>query len=104
MSIEETAQGQATELYSAGRRDGLAVAAMVLGLVTFLSMLGAEKAIAAIVLGAVAMRGAPRRSLARRLGIASVVLGAVFIVTMAVVFVVFREQVATLIAALEKLS
>src|SRR5262245_61556922 len=45
------------EAFDGGRRAGLAVAAMALGVVTFLSLLGLEKAGLAIILGVLALRG-----------------------------------------------
>jgi hypothetical protein len=51
------------EAYDTGRRVGFGVSALALGLVTFLSLLGAEKAILAIVLGALAVRGGSRSPL-----------------------------------------
>jgi Na+-driven multidrug efflux pump len=104
MSMAETHPRQVDNPYIAGRRDGLGIAAIVIGIVTFLSLLGAEKAIVAIILGSLAMRGAEQGSRARRQGIAAIILGTVFMVTVPILLVVFREQLATLIAALEKLS
>ena len=104
MMSPENPADETADAYRKGRRDGLGIAALLVSLISFLALLGAEKAILAIVLGAVAMREATQRSLARRLGIVSIVLGALFIVTVAVVLVVFREQFLQLIAALKKLS
>jgi len=104
MPVEGELQVDIAEVYVRGRRDGFGIAALVGSLVAFLSLLGAEKAIFAIVLGALAMRGAPARSLARRLGVASVVIGAVFVVSMVVLLLVLREQLSDLIRALERLS
>ena len=53
--------------------------ALALGLVAFLSLLGMEKAILAIVLGSVAIRGAARGTLARRLGSVAIGLGGLFL-------------------------
>jgi hypothetical protein len=102
--MNEGTQNQLTEAYTTGRRDGFGIAALALGVVTYMSLLGAEKAILAIVLGALALRGAAPRTLPRRLGIAAICLGAVFIVTIAVVLVVFRDKVAEFFALLQKLS
>ena len=57
--------------------------AIVLSLVGFLSLMGAEKAILAIVLGTLAIRGSGHGTLARRLGVITICLGIVFL-TMAV--------------------
>ena len=90
--------------WEAGKRAGLGIAALVIGLVSFLSLLGAEKAIVAIALGAIAMRGQDPGSPARRLGIIAIVLGCLFLVTAIVVLAVFREQLGDLLSALQRIS
>lgn len=77
---------------------------MTLSLVSFVSLLGAEKAILAIVLGAMAARGAARGALARKLGVAAVCIGGSFLVTLAVLLVVYWGKVAELVQLLQKLS
>jgi len=104
MADETLCEERLSEAFRAGRRAGLAVAALVLSMVSFLSLLGAEKAILAIVLGVLAARGAPPASLARRLGIAAVCIGAAFVLTLAVVLVVFWGQVLEFMQLLQKLS
>jgi hypothetical protein len=95
---------QRVEAYDAGRRVGFGVSALALGLVTFLSLIGAEKAILAIVLGTLAVRGSKARSLSRRLGAAAIVLGAVFLATVGVVLVVFWNDVVEFVMQLQRLS
>jgi hypothetical protein len=90
--------------YDAGRRVGFGVSALALGLVTFLSLLGAEKAILAIVLGVLAARGSDARTLPWRLGVAAVVLGSVFLVTVGIVLVVFWDQAVEFVRLLQQLS
>jgi hypothetical protein len=92
------------EAFGAGRRVGLGIAALALSLVSFLSLLGVEKAILAIALGLLAARGSARATLARRLGIAAVSIGAVFIVSLAVFLIAFWGQLAELIQAIQRLS
>jgi hypothetical protein len=92
------------EAYDTGRRVGFGVSALALGLVTFLSLIGAEKAILAIVLGTLAVRGSKARSLSRRLGTAAVVLGAVFLVTVGVVLVVFWDACVEFVIQAQRLS
>ena len=96
--------GPLADAFDAGRRAGLAVAALALSVVAFLSLLGAEKAILALVLAAAALRGARAGAPARRLAVAAVVLATLFLITVAVVLVVFWDQLAELVALLEKLS
>jgi hypothetical protein len=102
--MAEAHQEQAADLYVAGRRDGLGIAAVVLGIVTFVSLLGIEKAVLAAVLGALAMRGAPTGSRARQLGGAALILAVAYAIAFIIMAVVFREQLGGLIAALEQLS
>jgi hypothetical protein len=104
MSQGTVNEGPIAEAFDAGRRAGFAVSAVALGLVSFLSLLGAEKALLAIVLGVLAARGAPPGSSARRLGVAGVCLGALFLLTLAVVLVVFGDKLLELVELLKKLS
>jgi hypothetical protein len=92
------------EAYDAGRRVGFGVSALALGLVTFLSLLGAEKAILAIALGALAVRGGDPSPLSRRLGTAAIVLGVVFLLTLAVVLVVFWDRAVEFVRLLQQVS
>jgi hypothetical protein len=103
MASLEQSRAQVTEAYDAGRRVGFAVSALAMSLVAFLSLLGAEKAILAIVLGAVAVRGGRPGTLARRLGIAMAV-SVVFLVTAAVVLALFWGRFVEAIKTLQQLS
>jgi len=104
MPGEEINHDPLGEPYNAGLRVGFGIAALTFGAVSFLSLLGAEKAVTAIVFGVLAMRGVRQGSLAKRLGRASVVLGAAFLFTMAALLVVFHDQVMELVRVLQKLS
>jgi hypothetical protein len=104
MHIEPHNHGSAEVAYAAGRRDGLGVAALTLGIVTYLSLLGVEKAVLVIVLGALAIRGGRPGSVAQKFGTAAIVLGVLFIVTFIVVMICYRDKVAELFALLQKLS
>ncbi len=95
---------KAVEAYDAGRRVGFGVSALAIGLVAFLNLLGAEKAILAIALGALAVRGSDLSPLPRRLGSAAIVLGAVFLLTVGVVLVVFWDQAVEFVRLLQQLS
>ena len=90
--------------YDAGRRVGFGVSALALGLVTFLSLLGAEKAILAVVLGALAIRGSKSGALSRRLGRAAITLGIAFLLTVGIVLVVFWDQAVEFARLLQQLS
>ena len=104
MSMAETHREQPDDLYIVGRRDGLGIAAIVVAIVAFVSLLGIEKAVVAAVLGRLAMQGAPQGSRARRLGSVGLILGATYAVTFIVLIIVFREQLGAVISALEALS
>ncbi len=104
MATGEIRRGELTDAFRAGRRVGFGISELVLSLVGFLSLLGAEKAILAIVLGTLAIRGSARGALARRLGVTAICLGAAFLLTMVVVLIVFRGQVLEFVQMLHKLS
>ncbi len=104
MATEEIGREEMTDAYCAGRRVGFGISAMVLSLLAMVSLLGAEKAILAIVLGALALRGSGRGTLARRLGLIAICIGAVFLLVVTVVVIVFRDQLLEIILTLEKLS
>jgi len=86
-----------------GRREGLAVAALALGLVSFLNLLGAEKAILALVLGFAGLSGATDPHVRTRAFLA-IGLGIAYLVTIVVVLVMFREQLRELIGLLHTLG
>ena len=104
MPGEEISHDPIGDPYNAGLRVGFGIAALTIGGVSCLSLLGAEKAVTAIVFGALAMRGVRKGSLAKRLGLASVVLGAAFLITMAALLIMFHDQVMELVRLLQKLS
>lgn len=86
-----------------GRSEGLATAAMALGVLSFIQLLGAEKALLAIVLGLIALRGVGSQA-SRRRGWVAIVLGAVYLVVTAVALLLFRDQFAELIRLLQSLG
>lgn len=97
-------QDQLAQAFDAGRRAGLATAALALSIVAFFSLLGAEKAILAIVLGLYARRGARPGSSARRLATAAIGVAGVFLVSVALVLVLFWHDFVGLINHLRQLS
>ena len=104
MDTGQEQQQKIATAFDAGRRVGFGVSALVLSLVGFLSLLGAEKAILAIVLSALAVRGGKRGTLSRRLGITAISIGSVFVVSLIGVLVVFWDRVVEFITMLEELS
>jgi len=93
-----------TEAYHAGRRVGFGISALTLALVAFLSMLGVEKAILAVVLGVLAIRGSGPGTQARRLGVAAISIGVVFILALVVGLIVFWGQLMEFVQMLNRLS
>jgi hypothetical protein len=86
-----------------GRSEGLATAALALGALAFLNLLGAEKGILAVVLGVLALRHVSSGQARRRAQFA-VVLGALQIATVALVLVLFHDQLRQLIDLLRTLG
>jgi hypothetical protein len=86
-----------------GRGEGLALAALSVGIVAFINLVGAEKGILAVVLGVLATRRAVS-SPTRRRGRIAVILGVVQLVTVVGVLIVFREKIAQLLDLLRTLS
>jgi hypothetical protein len=91
-----------SELLARGRSDGLATAALALGALSFIQLLGAEKAILAIVLALLALRGPLQQGRGR--AVAGIVLGTVYLGVTAVTLVLFRDQLAELIHLLQSLG
>jgi hypothetical protein len=86
-----------------GRGEGLALAAVALAVVAFINLLGAEKAILAVVLGVLARRHAMSKIARRRSGIA-IALGVLQLGTVAVVLVLFRDRLGQLLDLLKTLG
>lgn len=99
----EHADGAEAAAFRRGRSQGLATAAVAIGAVAFINLFGAEKGILAAALGLIAMRSDGSRSARRRAGLA-IGLGGVQLVTVAVVLVLFREELAQLLALLRTLG
>jgi hypothetical protein len=76
-----------------GQRLAFAAASLAIGICSFISALGIEKAVLAIVFGALALKNAPPHGNARlRLARFGIVLGIVYIVLLVILLIVFREQ------------
>jgi uncharacterized BrkB/YihY/UPF0761 family membrane protein len=97
----EAVQRDVAAARNQGRRQGLAIAALALGLVSFLNLLGAEKSILAIVLSA--MSGSVSRQVRRR-SLAAIGLAILHLVTIGVVLVLFQEELGQLVELLQKLA
>jgi hypothetical protein len=99
----QTAQRDLTEARGQGRRQGLAISALAVGLVSFLNLLGAEKSILAIVLAISAMSGAASRQVRRR-SLAAIGLALLHLVTVGIVLVLFQDELGQLVRLLHKLG
>jgi hypothetical protein len=99
----ETAGPTVARAWAAGRREGLAIAALALGLVAFLNLLGAEKSLLALVLAGLALSGGGAGRARRRAWLA-IGLAALHLVTIAVVLVVFRDKLGELLGLLRTLG
>jgi hypothetical protein len=86
-----------------GRSEGLATAALALGALSFFQLLGAEKALLAIVLALVALRGARSQQIRRR-GWAALVLGGAYLVVTGVTLVLYGDKLGELIRLLQTLG
>lgn len=95
---------QLAQAFAAGRRAGLATAALAVSLIAFLSLLGAEKALLAIALGVLARRGAQPGSAGRRLATVAIGIATVFLITITFVLIVFWKQLVDLVHHLMQLS
>jgi hypothetical protein len=100
-SVTEDPLAQAFE---AGRRAGLATAAMALSLVAFFSLLGAEKALLAIALGLLARRGSQPGSAGRRLATVAIGVATVFLVSIAFILILFWKELEDIVNYLRQLS
>ena len=104
MATADNPQADITEAFRAGRRVGFGISALTLALVAFISLLGTEKAILAIVLGGLAIRGSGPGTQARRLGLAAISISVVFIVALVVCLIAFWGQVTEFVQMLHRLS
>ena len=93
-----------SDAYQAGRRAGFALAALATSVVAFISLLGAEKAILALVLAAWAMRAAAPGSMPRKLGAVAVGVAVVYLITCVMVIVLFHDKIIALVHQLQRLS
>jgi len=90
------------QLIERGRREGYALAALVLSLVSFINLLGAEKSLLAIVLAVFALRGGtPGVAKNARIAIG---IAALQLVTIAIILLLFRDKFGELIQLLRQLG
>ena len=105
VTTDQTANdAQITEAFDAGRRAGLATAALALSVVAYISLLGAEKALLAIALAVIARRGSQPGSAGRKLANIAMGVGAVFLTSIVFVLIMFWDHLVGLINHLKQLS
>jgi hypothetical protein len=92
------------DAFQAGRRSGLAIAALATSAVAFISLLGAEKAILALVLAAWSMREAAQGSTPRTLGRIAVGVAVVYLITSVAVIVLFHEKIIAFVRLFQQLA
>ncbi len=89
--------------YQQGRGEGLAIAALALSGAAFINLLGAEKALLALLLATLALSGL-RHGSGRTKAMAAIGLATVYLVTVVGVLVVYRDKIGPLIALLKDLA
>lgn len=98
-----TQPAELVQAQAEGRRQGMATAALALGLVSFLNLLGAEKAILAIVLALLAMSGSTSRIVRQRSRFA-IALALLYILTIVLVLGLYHDQLSELLRLLTRLG
>jgi hypothetical protein len=89
-----------------GQKYAYATIALVLGLASFINLLGFEKAILAIIFGRLALKSDPPPALKehREWGQAGLILGVLQVVVISVLVLVFRHELLGALAALQRLQ
>lgn len=88
-----------------GQKYAFATASLLLGLASFVSLLGLEKALLALAFGYLALRQTPGPALVERRAWArvGVALGAAMLIVVPTLLFVFRERLAGLLDTFQKL-
>ena len=104
-SKQEVVENAALASFQRGRRMGLATAALALGVISFLNLLGAEKSLLAIALAFMALRGAemPNQLVRNRARIA-LTLGVLHMLTIVVILALFQDDFRELLNLVYELS
>lgn len=90
--------------FSRGRQVGLATAALALSIVSFISLLGLEKAILAAVLGIAAWRMTPSNPQGKKRSRLAITISAVYAVIFIVAIVLYYDKFSEFIHMLQQLS
>jgi len=92
-----------SNLIARGRSEAYATSALILSLVSFVNLLGAEKSILAIVLAAYALRGTAAQA-ARKRGWIAIAIAALHVITILLVVVLLRDELTQLLDLLRQLG
>ena len=89
-----------------GQKIAFAAASLVLGICSFIHLLGMERAILAVIFGYLALKGKHglKTGTRRTWAIIGIVLGCIMLIVVPVTLIIFWPQVQELVKALEKLS
>jgi hypothetical protein len=89
-----------------GQKYAYATASLILGIACFVSLLGLEKAILAIVFAWLALKSTPPPALKERRAWAKagIVLGTILLIIVPTLLIIFFDRIRELIDVLEKLS
>ena len=90
--------------YADGRKAGLAIGALATAAAAFISLLGIEKAILALVLAILGFRGTQAGSRAKRLSLLAMLILCLYAVTCVTVLVLYHEKLAELFRLMQKLG
>ena len=90
--------------FAAGKQTGLAIGGLAASAVAFISLLGIEKAILAIVLSVLAFRGAQPGAGARRLSKWAILIASAYVLTYILVLVLFHDRLAELVRLMQQLG
>jgi hypothetical protein len=103
MVRNDTDDMPAAQALAQGRREGLATAALAMGLLAFVNLLGLEKGLLTLVLGWLALRG-PIPAPARRKATIAIALALLQLATVALVLAVFHDKLVELLRLLHQLG
>jgi tellurite resistance protein TehA-like permease len=101
-----TAETKLEQPFVLGQRFAFATAALLVGIGSYVSLLGMEKGILAILFAILALKSSPAPRLTERRAWAYIglALGATMILLVPTMLLLYRERVGELIAALERLQ
>ncbi len=89
-----------------GQKYAYATAALLTGIASFISLLGAEKAVLAVAFATLALKGRPQPSLQtrRNWARAGLTLGVVFLVFLPAFLLIYRDRLYEILTVLHRMS